>query len=256
MQQQLVSQVRTAALCINAATADLTFNNRERLNMLNLNWRKSRAVSRPNIRWNHREPELVFMKTYVDFWSRRDRKLLIWKIFSENDCVEINFLLWYCRGTLSGHQRTAGSVDQTRQQTDLVQNQKRFLLFLSLKCLVPPYSIIYTRCNGHLFFLTPHKCHRLMIFMSAAQVFSMKDCTATQGARCTCCWLLSNPECWRWWRSFWQQTTTFYHFFVFFVWMLELHCEKWWVHPEMLSPGEEEGLHWHGIESRKYCLML
>lgn len=192
MQQQLVSQVRTAALCINAATADLTFNNRERLNMLNLNWRKSRAVSRPNIRWNHREPELVFMKTDVDFWSRRDRKLLIWKIFSENDCVEINFLLWYCRGTLSGHQRTAGSVDQTRQQTDLVQNQKRFLLFLSLKCLVPPYSVIYTRRNGHLFFLTPHKCHRLMIFMSAAQVFSMKDCTATQGARRTCCWLLSS----------------------------------------------------------------
>ena len=37
------------------------------------------------------------------------------------------------------------------------------------------WNVLFIRDNVHLFFLLLNKCHRLFIFMSAAQVFSMKD---------------------------------------------------------------------------------
>lgn len=143
MQQKLVSQAKAAALCINAATADLIFNNFFLwLNTLNLNWRVELWAD-----WTSDgttgSGNLFFLQTSVDFWRRRDRKLLNWKILLKV-CVQINFLLWYVRGTLSGHQRTVGCVHQTCQQTVLAQIQKTLVLFLFLKCPVPPFSTVYS----------------------------------------------------------------------------------------------------------------
>lgn len=144
MQQKLVSQAKAAALCINAATADLIFNNffcdwtreiwTEGRVELRADWTSDGTTGSGN---------LFFLQTSVDFWPRRDRKLLNWKILLKV-CVQINFLLWYVRGTLSGHQRTVGCVHQTCQQTVLAQIQKTLVLFFFMKCPVPPFSTVYS----------------------------------------------------------------------------------------------------------------
>lgn len=178
----------------------------EWLNTLNLNWRKSWAVSRLNIRWNHRERELVFSAKICGFLTQKGSKTSQLKDTLKSLCPDKLFAVICQRNTQwsSAYSRMCSPNMSTNSSgTD---SEEAFFL----KCPVPPFSTVY----GHLFFLLPNKCHRLFIFMSAAQVFSMKDiplhrlhskkkkekwrsCTlqAAQGARRTRCWLLSNPEC-------------------------------------------------------------
>lgn len=168
MQQKLVSQAKAAALCINAATADLIFNNFFLwLNTLNLNWRKSWAVSRLNIRWNHRERELVFSANICGFLTQKGSKTSQLKDTLKSLCPDKLFAVICQRNTQRSSAYSRMCSPNMSTNSSGTDSEDAFFL----KCPVPPFSTVY----GHLFFLLPNKCHRLFIFMSAAQVFSMKD---------------------------------------------------------------------------------
>lgn len=244
----------------------------EWLNTLNLNWRKSWAVSRLNIRWNHRERELVFSANICGFLTQKGSKTSQLKDTLKSLCPDKLFAVICQRNTQwsSAYSRMCSPNMSTNSPgTDSEEARVVPLLEMSRSSVLYRLFVTTAICSYYLINATGYLYSCQQLRCSVWKICHCTDCTAKKKKKNEDLALCKQHRerdvpaagyyltlsVWRW-RNFWQKTTTFYLLFVFFVWMLELNCEEWCVHFEMLSAGgsgEEDRLLRHQIENTVLC---
>lgn len=154
----------------------------EWLNTLNLNWRKSWAVSRLNIRWNHRERELVFSANICGFLTQKGSKTSQLKDTLKSLCPDKLFAVICQRNTQrsSAYSRmcspnmstnSSGTDSEDARVVPLLEMSRSSVLYRLFMTAAICSSYYLINATGYLYLCQQLRC-------SVWKICHCTDCTA------------------------------------------------------------------------------
>lgn len=153
----------------------------EWLNTLNLNWRKSWAVSRLNIRWNHRERELVFSANICGFLTQKGSKTSQLKDTLKSLCPDKLFAVICQRNTQrsSAYSRMCSPNMSTNSPgTDSEDARVVPLLEMSRSSVLYRLFVTTAICSYYLINATGYLYSCQQLRCSVWKICHCTDCTA------------------------------------------------------------------------------